>query len=217
MPPLWDFTNLVTTERRTRLLKLHSFEDAVNPVIFTSIVLAYEPEPFKDARLRGCKRASFLLSVDPHGYDAFFNSPVGYRAQYCLSVEKGKSANRQLMDALKPKLLAFAERLTTAAFPLNNVRASLDAIDAKIWIDETEAAAAISSQLQIEIDYRPWVERAQRADAIQEDEFIEALRGVRAPFGRRLVVKGGWLDDGSEKRDATKSLRSEWIAINGFV
>jgi hypothetical protein len=200
------------------LLGLKGFEDALKQVISTSIVLEYEAEPFKDSRLRGCKRAAFLLSIDRHGYDAFFNSPIGYRAQYCLGLEIGKSANRQIIEALKPRLLAFAERRTAAAFTLQKVGSSLDAVDAKIWIDESEPAAFPSSELQIEIDYRPWVDRAKRADAFQEDDFIGAMRGVRAPYGTRLEVKGGWLDDsGFEKLDPSKSRRSEWIAINGFT
>lgn len=149
MTPLWDFTTLVPTERRTRLLGLKGFEDALIQVISTSMVLEYESEPFKDSRLRGCTRAAFLLSIDRHGYDAFFNSPIGYRAQYCLGLEIGKSANRQIIEALKPRLLAFAERTTTAIFTLQKVGSSLDAVDAKIWIDESEPAAFPSSELQI--------------------------------------------------------------------
>jgi len=218
MVPLWDFTGLVSAERRTRLLGLNCFEDVLKQVISTSTILKYQAEHFKDWRLKGCTRAEFLLSVDRDGYDAFFNSPIGYRAQYCLGLETGELANRQLIEALKPKLLAFAEHITTAAFSLHRVRASLDAVDAKIWIDESESAIFPSSDFQVEIDYGPWIERAKRADAFQEDDFIKAMRGIRAPYGARLEVKGGWLDDsGFEKLDATKSHRSEQIATNGFV
>lgn len=108
--------------------------------------------------------------------------------------------------------------MSTPAFTIEKVRRSLDAMGAKIWIDESESAAAISSELQIEIDYKPWVQRAKRADAFQEDDFIGALRGVRAPYGTRLEVKAGWLDDGgAEKLDPAKSLRCELIATNGFA
>lgn len=184
MVSLWDFTALVATERRTRLLGLKGFEDVLKQVTSMSTVLEYESEPFKGSRLKGCKRAAFLLSIDRHGYDAFFNSPIGYRAQYCVGLEIGKSANRQIIEALKPKRLAFAKRMTTAAFTLQKVEGSLDAVNAKVWIDEREPAAFPSSDLQIEIDYRPWVERAKRANAFQEHEFIGAMRGVRAPCNK---------------------------------
>lgn len=107
MTPLWDFTNLVPPERRTRLLELTGFEEALEQVISATTVVVYESQPFKDSRLRGCKRASFTLSIDCDGYDAFFNSPIGYRAQYCFGPESGQTANRQIINALKPRLLAF--------------------------------------------------------------------------------------------------------------
>lgn len=217
MAPLWNLTALVPIERRMRLLELRAFKDVIYEIVATSDVLNYEAEPFKDSRLKGCTRASFLLSVANHVYDGFFNSPIGYRAQYCLGRDKGDLANRQVIDALKPKLLAFAESAPTAALGLKQIRASLDSPDAKIWIDENEPISPPSNDFQIEIDYGPWVERAKRADAFQEDEFIGAIRGVLAPFGTRLEVKGGWLDDrGLERNDPGKSQRSEEIAVNGF-
>jgi hypothetical protein len=60
--------------------------------------------------------------------------------------------------------------------------------------------------------------RAKRADAFQEEELIGAIRGVLAPHGIRLKVKGGWIDSsGVERRDPYKLNRSEMIALNGFA
>ena len=217
MTHLWGFTNLVPIERQMRLLGLGAFEDVIFEIISTSEVVYYKSEPYVNLKLQGCTRASFLLSVDNHVYDAFFNSPIGYRAQYCLGPDKGELANRQLIDALKPKLLAFAASVPTGALALKLVEASLDSADAKIWIDENEPASLPSSDFQIQINYGPWVERAKRADAFQEDSIIGAIRGVLAPVGTRLEVKGGWLDERAlERRDVAKSHRSEEIAINGF-
>jgi hypothetical protein len=98
------------------------------------------------------------------------------------------------------------------------VARSLDAIDAKIWIDETEDGSGPPRQLEVHINYPPWVEGAKRGDHLQQEEYIGAVRGVFAPHGSRLEIKGGWLDkNGLVKRDPVKSHRSEYIAINGYI
>ena len=192
--PLWDFTDLIPTERRTSLLEARSFDDVVREVASACTIIDYEAETFSGQRLCGCMRASFLLLVGSFTYDRFFNSPVGYRAQYCLSRGIGERGNRQMVNIPKPSLIAFAQPRSTPTFGPERVASSLDALDAKIWIDEREPASNPPQELQVQINYLPWVERAKRADALQEEEFIGALRGVFAPFGTRLKVKGGWLD-----------------------
>ena len=218
MARLWDFTTLIPAERRARLLEIEEFEEVLHKVISTTKILNYVAEPASDSRLKGCSRASFLLKVDPYAYDGFFNSPIGYRAQYCLGRDLGELANRQLLSALGSKLLAFAETNSTAEFGLEQIGASLDAFDAKIWIDEREPVSVPPTELEIHIDYPPWTERARRADRYQEEEYVRAIRGVRAPFGTKLEVKGGWLKgNGTEMRDPTKVRRGEEIAINGYI
>jgi hypothetical protein len=218
MTPLWDFTDLIPADRRRRLLKLTSFDEVLCNVSSTCKILHYKADPFRDDRLRGCVRAEFLLHVDLYIYDGFFNSPVGYRAQYCLGSGIGEHANRQIIDVLRPALITLAQSMTTPTFGSEHVAMSLDATDAKIWIDESESGSEPPQQLQVHINYPPWVERAKRGDALQEDEFIRAVRGVFAPLGTFLEIKGGWVDgDGLEKRDPVKAHRSKDIAINGYI
>ena len=154
MAPLWDFTDLIPAERRTRLLALSSFDDVILTLTTSCKILNYEAEHFLDDRLSGCVRAKFLLHVDFDTYDGFFNSPVGYRAQYCLGSEIGELANRQSSMHLDPKLIKFAQPLTTPTFDSERVARSLDAIDAKIWIDETEDGSGPPRQLEVHINYR---------------------------------------------------------------
>jgi len=218
MAPLWDFTDLIAAERRSRLLALSRFDDVILTLTASCKILNYEAEPFLHDRLSGCVRAIFLLQVDFDTYDGFFNSPVGYRAQYCLGSEIGELANRHVIDALRSKLIKFAQPLTTPTFDSERVARSLDAIDAKIWIDETEDGSGPPRQLEVHINYPPWVEGAKRGDHLQQEEYIGAVRGVFAPHGSRLEIKGGWLDkNGLVKRDPVKSHRSEYIAINGYI
>ncbi len=217
MIPPWSHTELISGDRRTRLIAWKSFDSVLQQLVSSTKILSYEEEPFKDHRLHGCVRASFLLLVDSHTYDGFFNSSVGYRAQYCQSFEKGEQANRQLIEALRSELVKFAQLSLMTALCQNRIEASLDATDAKIWIDESEPVSIPPEELTIHINYQPWVDRAIRADKHQEEEFINAVRGVFAPFGTRLEVKGAWLGaDGCERRDPSKAHRSKQIALDGY-
>lgn len=219
MIPPWSLTELISGDRQARLIAWKSFDSVLQQLVSSTKILSYKEEPFKNHRLHGCVRASFLLLVDPHIYDGFFNSSVGYRAQYCQSFEKGEQANRKLIEALRSELVtfAFAQLSPMAALGQNIIGASLDATDAKIWIDESEPVSIPPEELTIQINYQPWVDRAIRADKHQEEEFINAVRGVFAPFGTKLEVKGGWLDaDGYERRDPSKAHRSKQIALDGY-
>jgi hypothetical protein len=152
MVTLWDFTSFVSPERRARLLKQKNFSEVVFEILQTVKIISYEPEPFLSNRLRGCTRASFLLSVERDAYDAFFNSPVGYRAQYCRGRETGERSNRVILNALQDELIGFAKSEMSATFGLGKIVASLVAEDAKIWIDEQEPSSLPSSDLQVDID-----------------------------------------------------------------
>jgi len=220
MIPLWDFTDLIPADRSGMLLGLRSFDEVLHKVTSTCTVARYKAEAFRGNRdgLQGCMRAIFLLHVDFAAYDGFFNSPVGYRAQYCVGSNIGEFANRQMLNILRPTLIASAGSVATQTFCLDRVELSLNAADAKIWIDENEPASHPPQALQVHINYLPWIQRAKRADELQEEEFIGATRGVFAPIGTRLEIKGGWLDEnGLEMRDPTKTHRSEDIALNGYV
>lgn len=218
MAPLWDFTSLVDSDRVAKLLSLKTFDEVLREILPRIKIVDYQPEPFKSNRLRGCTRACFLLSTDHDAYDAFFNSPAGYRAQYCHGQETGRMANRRIIEALRPALVEFVKSRVIATFSIDRIAASLDANDAKIWIDENEAASPPSSNFQIHINYRNWVDRARRANVSQEEEVAGAIRGVLAPYGTRLEVKGGWIDsNGLEQPDPFKANRSEMIALNGFA
>ena len=109
MTLIWNFTDLIPEERRTRLLALSSFDDVIQTLTTSCKILNYEAEHFLGDRLPGCVRAKFLLHVDFDTYDGFFNSPVSYRAQYCLGKETGELANRHMNDAHKPAHINFAQ------------------------------------------------------------------------------------------------------------
>jgi len=212
---LWSFSEFVSEERKSKLLGLSSFDQVVESVVSASTIIAFQTEPFNNERLKGCHRASFLLSVDPVAYDAFFNSPSGYRAQFCLGQGFGEAANRRIIEALRTSLIEFARDKVDSEFDLDCVMASLDGKQAKIWVlEDAETQAGLS--LKVQIEYGPWVERAKKYDRCQEDEFSGSWRGVLAPVGTKLEVKGAWLKHGCEVIDTVKERRSEQIKLNGY-
>jgi hypothetical protein len=152
LPHIWQFGESVPAERARRLLSYASFDEVIG-LLEAAKIVAFAWEPFQNDRLRGCHRASFLLQVSTDMYDAFFNSPVGYRAQYAVSVGTGEAANRTLLSRLEPKLLQFAN--TKNLVPEIRVRSSLRAVDAKVWIYEPEVEAQLGRK-DTEISYTPW-------------------------------------------------------------
>jgi len=176
----WTFTNVIDGSRSHRLSHISSFDHVIE--LFRRCVVA--PmwwEPATASHLQGCYRASFKLTVSKETYDAFFNAPAGYRGQYALSERAGESANRRLIDSLRPKLLN-AVKPDDAHQP---VTASLGGSQAKIWIVETEVEEQWGDP-NPSIEYKPW-------------EFNEHDgQGLRAPIGTTLEVKGAWITSNGE-------------------
>jgi hypothetical protein len=212
--PLWTFSDEIVTERRAALAAVPNFSSIVDRIAGASIE-SFWAEPREAAPCLGTHRAIFDLLLERADYDAFFNSPVGYRAQYCIEIENGKAQNRRVLDALRPRLLDFAERSRTGGFGKQRLSASLDAVDAKVWINEAEVAKVEG----IHILYEPWLAKLQSADvgsATERNSRESAEIGLRAPAGQRLEVKGGWVTlAGVECRDPAKARRAEDIRDYG--
>jgi hypothetical protein len=81
---LWSFTEQVAIERAAALASHGSFDEVLS-LLRSARVIGFAWEPYRAAELRGTHRAEFLIQVSARGYDAFFNSPMGLRAQYALS------------------------------------------------------------------------------------------------------------------------------------
>ena len=198
---LWTFYDSVSRERREELARYASFGNIGGGLLLTSEVLAACWAPFTEPRLRSCRRAEFVLKLPALLYDAFFNSPTGYRAQYAVSVELGRRKNRELIDALKAKLIASVDSKPDE----EKFAISLESSAAKVWINERQVENHYWNDIP-EIDYLPWRQRSENG------------AGLRAPLGTELVVYGGWLDSvGRERLDPYKLRRSEEIHEVGFT
>lgn len=130
-PHLWQFGESVGADRARQMLGYSSFDEVI-ALLSTAEIVAFAWEPFQSERLNGCNRAAFLLQVSTEGYDAFFNFPVGYRAQYAVSIGTGEAANRALLARLAVQLFTFSTAKNLVSDVL--VRASLRGADAKVWI-----------------------------------------------------------------------------------
>lgn len=195
-----DFTTAVTPERAARLHSWRSFDEIVKSLATCEITPLYWESAISPL-LKGCNRASFELLVLPDVYDAFFNSPVGYRGQFARSERHGEMANRKLLDALFQRFLEVAATHPTAT--PHFVATSLQGKQAKVWIVETEMENQLDDP-NPSIVFPLW-------------EFNEPNgQGLRAPRGTKLEVKGGWVNSmGDEVINPFKNHRSSHINRTG--
>lgn len=216
MASLWSFSKSVPEERRQRLTAIQSFDEVIARLIQGSVV-NFAVEPRQNPPCVGCSRAIFKLEVRTDDYDAFFNSPVGYRAQYCIDSSHGISENRRLVDALIPSCLDFAHGREPTHFPAKLVSASLRGVDAKIWINEED----LPDVDEIHVDYPPWVAKVRAASSgtlADQAARASAFAGVLAPVGTNLELKGAWVESGgNECRDPAKANRGAEIRDYGFT
>jgi hypothetical protein len=198
---LWEFRGSVEGVRAARLSSYPTF-DAVASLLAAPVVCGFLWERFSGAQISGCHRASFLIEVSSLAYDAFFNSPVGYRGQYARSLEAGEEANRKLIAQFEPQLLAYAS--VHSSVSQESVAQSLRAAQAKVWIFEAEVESQLG-ETEPAIAYAPW------------EHSSESGVGLLAPMGTRIEVKGGWLAaDGSERINPVKVRRSDEIRLSGY-
>jgi hypothetical protein len=216
MGTLWTFSSLVESSRSVELLAVGSFRDLLSRITSGS-VRCVELEPRWNPPCSDCRRAVFRVSVPERDYDAFFNSPVGYRAQFCVGVANGEKCNRDTLAGFEQACLAALRRQANLDVSEEFVTASVRAEGAKVWINESDLAGLEG----IHIEYPPWIAKYHAASvgtmAEQEARSL-AFAGVLAPRGIALEIKGGWITaNGHEWLDPSKASRSQEIRDYGFT
>lgn len=197
---MWKFSESIPAERRERLLSYADFSE-IALLLADARPIKFIWEPYDNTFLKGCHRASFLLEVSSPTYDAFFNSPVGYRGEYAASISRGEAANSQLIRQLENSLL---KNVHNESINLQLIQKSLRAEGAKIWIYEREVEKQLGRD-KAEILYPPWQDNSSTGV------------GLLAPVGNKLVVCGGWLDSlEQEQLNPAKSSRSLEIHTSGY-
>jgi hypothetical protein len=181
--PLWSFSRAVSETRQRELFSVTGFPEVILRIAAADIE-CFSVELRSKLPCVGTNRAVFRLQVRPSDYDAFFNSPVGYRAQYCIAVGQGERCNRRLIDALTPKCLTFAKERVPPYFPEQLVAASLAGKDAKIWIEETDLMTLEGAHIQ----YAPWLAKAAAATTGSVAELAERSKAERVSSHRAARI-----------------------------
>jgi hypothetical protein len=212
---MWGFSPMVPAERSRKLLAVADFDEVVDRIRAGSIEFV-QAEPRKNPPCLGCYRAFFKVHLPERDYDAFFNAPVGYRAQYAIGVENGELKNRELLTSLEETCLEITNRTKQADLPSPLVAASLRAADAKLWIQESDLRGLDG----VHIEYHPWLDKlAKESMGTMADKAARAAAsaGVLAPVGTVIEIKGGWIGpDGIECRDPGKANRGKEMHDYGY-
>lgn len=213
MTKLWTFSALVPANRSQRLLALADFGEVIDRVVAGTVEFVAE-EPRNNQPCLGCRRAFFRVHLPKCAYDAFFNAPVGYRAQYAIGAENGERRNRELLKALEPACIEAMSRHPERDESL--LVASLHAANAKLWIQESDLQGLDG----VHIEYPPWLAKLA-ADSVgttaERAARAAASAGVLAPIGTVIEIKGGWISSGGEEcRDPAKANRSAEIHDYGY-
>ena len=139
----------------------------------------------KEPGLTESRRPVFSFEVSQNTFDAFFNSPVGYRAQYLADPETGQAANGRLMKRLLPKVIAVApSAFADPALHESEIALSLIAASSKVWVHEDYFPF---QSLTVDLAISNWLAEANVGTQ-------KAKWGLCAPQGSMLQIKGAFID-----------------------
>ena len=200
-------------------MQIAEFDDVISAILREKQVTGYVVAWGNKLILQECRRAEFEMVVSLDATDAFFNGPAGYRAQYYVDPQVGNSQNARLIQSLLPGLLAYAGAHPKRDMTLRDVEKSLLLRQSKTWVREMHDEALFGEELTVDLVVDRWVHEARLAWAAScaNEQRHKAVRGVLAPTGTVLEVKGGWITkDGGERLDPEKVCRAEDISKYGF-
>ena len=226
----WKYSQNISHKRIAYLRKQVEFKEIVNDICREMVIIDYNIE--ESSCFNNCIRHSFILSITPKTYDIFFNSEYGYRGKYFFGTKEGKNANRELITAIKEKLVDYANQNPSNIKTSTHQRVvdSLNKESAKIWIQQSsstlnEKQFKLISDMAIENP--SWHKFALK---VGEDNKkpkskrhknyrrrFKAILGLRAPIGVKLEVKGAFPDlEGKEIIGKGKYSRAKQIRYYGF-
>ena len=202
----WKYTSHVPTLRQQRLSNHGSFDNLLNAVVEEARITRAYPAPGHDRGLTHCLQPIFLLELPKSG-DALFNGPWGYRAQYWIHPSRGLAANRELLSALTPKLIAAVDEAAHPELAKIDICASLKASSAKLWVRESLTQL---NDMPAGLAVQRWA--AEAANGVELARF-----GLVAPEAEKFEIKGALLDPyGNEVVPARKIKRHFDIHHYGY-
>jgi hypothetical protein len=158
----------------------------------------------------GARQICFRIRITKKTCDSFYNARDGIRGRYWQSASAGDFATRIFIDLLKAKLVESADKKSLPS--ANEIKASLDAISAKVWIREKDDAGnSIISYDMPQLRIRRWQQN--------ETELGNKGRLWRwTPCLEEIEIKGALIDSaGVEHVPESKLDRSQQIHCFGFT
>lgn len=181
----WMFAHNFDSERRSRLESAASFEYVLDRIVEEIKNIRVSVCQGKEPGLTESRRPVFSFEVSQDTFDAFFNSPVGYRAQYLADPEAGQTANGHLIKRLAPKLAEVApSAFADPELLQSEVEFSLSAASSKVWVHEDNFPF---QSLTVDLAVSNWL--AEANTGIQKAKW-----GLCAPRGSMLQIKGAFID-----------------------
>jgi hypothetical protein len=202
----WDLSGMLDRERAARLLDPPSADKLIRIIAEEVRQRAqdgrggFKLQPGKE--MKGCSRATAMLSISAVSFDLLFNGRSGYRAQFYLSVENGRLFTRLLIEALLETVKILVERENASAW--GRVEHSLSGPWSKIWM----GSDGVPFQDAAEGEFRPrrWTSR--------KTIWLRAP----LPLDPSIDLKGTWVgdDDGHYYQDTQwKRDRDETVSEIG--
>jgi hypothetical protein len=225
----WRYTHHVDSARAEDLLGTTNFTDIAVDLARDFVASVCKVQPATQSNLlkqHGCKRVELRLlpvsswQVCPSTTaDRFFNSPVGYRAQFYISPSVGDRASADLFSLLISGPLRAFVRDGVDEWPGLFVERSLSAPSSKIWIPQEQWP--IPEEGVRDIEATDWIaaqEGKVRYSIAGQPIPWTAFLGTRAPNPASFDVMGAWLDDKAQVFiDPDKADRSQRLSAFGWV
>ena len=196
---MWSFEPSFCPNRREKLEAVRSFDEIIQTLCNFADVTAADLEPGKADGLKDSHRPFVNLTVDPDVFDAFFNSPHGYRAQFLPDPDEGQAANNRLLRKLSLKLFgAVIHGCQKRELTADQIRDAFLANSAKIWPYEGDLQDFRDMTRNLAIPQwqapYPWVDAPTGA-------------GLWAPTGTRLRAFGAFIDTAGNEVVSRKKIR----------
>jgi len=194
----WKFVASFDPERRKRLAAFDSFEKVIAAVTGSLEVTGGWICPATDLGQNNCWRPSVHLVVSPSAFDAFFNSPGGYRAAFLGSPEAGQAANGALLRVLEPALsAAVLADCGSSRLSAEWIRNAFLANSAKIWPNEDVLNFVKATY---DLDIEKWKTGCESVNAPSGAAFW-------APQGTHLTAIGAFIDSSGNEIVARRKIR----------
>lgn len=156
------------------------------------------------------QRIEAVLELPSDVIDLFHNGAAGYRAQFYQGMDAGVRANRRVIDAVLPSILAGSWEPSP-----EHIRASLGDPDAKVWICEIGGWMDGGPE-QFGLKVEQWEMNASKFG--MQHRFDAHHAWLTPEHVTKLEVKGGCLNEAFEPAGIVlKPNRSQELRDHGFT